>query len=1020
MLRRRPHSPPPGRRGTVMPMFAIVVFSLFGFVALAIDLGLLAVARTECQTAADAAALAGARKLNNIEGANSNITAAEADARDAPTRNKLFQSNFTAGSVSEVSFGLYEYDTASGQFVPNFTSAPGPGQSYTAARVVVRGTKPAYFSKVFGVGDLPTQARAVAIHRPRDIAMVLDATGSMRFGTTLCAYDSYMSADPSYPKFGPYQRYDNYAQPNPNYSSTYYDDLANRHNPFFTTVEYQLGTDGAYAPNNYTVPTRGGPACVKDFYFDPANLASPATPVAAPSSALVSDGDTTMPRAFHHWDPAEVSAGDPDNYVAPTYGFGSWNGVKDVNNFVLFPTPYAFEDQSDANYLGDRHPRKSGKQKGTGAVAATTGWDPLTPTGAAVNLAEYLAWLPPITSGAATPRPDSSPPATPAAAVQPNRNYNNFRDATWEKYGYDLDVKKYLDNRGTTDPRTVLAVSGVNLRVPTSEKFKGYSVGPGYWGKTFFQWPPDPRFGPEVNTTVTEIPALDGKKNVIVMPAVVAPNPTSISSTDPVKDTAGNWICDWRRRFFLDKNGNPFDPQTDADPDAGGVQGINEVLLNVDGTVIRNYNGKAKVNYPAVLKWLKSPPMTLPPNLRAGRVVYYTSIPDDVDGGSDGAFWRAYIDYVLNPPTNDSSINQRETRDWPEGATADVANADPVGYKRTGTGATTDPKPYMNYLGNPSRPRAQTWFGPITMMAFLAEGKGNTWAGTVHESQTWQLKAGMASVLRDIRNNHPNDAVGLTYFSRGAYGRVAVALGQEWKPLNDALFYPLPLVDDGNVPTPTTEFAAFDSSANNRCGSRVPNAQGGTDANTGMAMAFNILTPSTQSGIRGPTTLPTPYFTRNRPQSGRRGASKIVLFETDGVPNGVSDVSVQSGGGATYYKVDNLNAGSASATDAGGRALEVVDQMVKNLADGGLSSDTSPARVYSIGFGDLFSSGSSGQIAARSFLLQVQKRGKTSGPSDGAIPPSQIITGPAQTRIDSLRTCLERIMQSGVQVTLIE
>ena len=40
--------------------------------------------------------------------------------------------------------------------------------------------------------------------------------------------------------------------------------------------------------------------------------------------------------------------------------------------------------------------------------------------------------------------------------------------------------------------------------------------------------------------------------------------------------------------------------------------------------------------------------------------------------------------------------------------------------------------------------------------------------------------------------------------------------------------------------------------------------------------------------------------------------------------------------------------------------------------------------------------------------------------SDTGIPSYQIITGTYTTRISNLRTALERILQSGVQVTLIE
>jgi len=78
--------------------------------------------------------------------------------------------------------------------------------------------------------------------------------------------------------------------------------------------------------------------------------------------------------------------------------------------------------------------------------------------------------------------------------------------------------------------------------------------------------------------------------------------------------------------------------------------------------------------------------------------------------------------------------------------------------------------------------------------------------------------------------------------------------------------------------------------------------------------------------------------------------------------------------------------------------------------------------VFAIGFGDLFSISppTSSATSALQFLLNVQKAGGTSAASETALPAGHIITGPYQTRIDNLRTTLERIMQSGVQVTLIQ
>ena len=60
---------PTGRRrrnGSMLPLLAVSIISLFAFVALAVDLGMLAVSRTQCQNAADAAALTGCPAIPGV------------------------------------------------------------------------------------------------------------------------------------------------------------------------------------------------------------------------------------------------------------------------------------------------------------------------------------------------------------------------------------------------------------------------------------------------------------------------------------------------------------------------------------------------------------------------------------------------------------------------------------------------------------------------------------------------------------------------------------------------------------------------------------------------------------------------------------------------------------------------------------------------------------------------------------------------------------------------------------------
>jgi len=1027
-------------------MVAVLLPVLCCLTALALDLGVLAVSRTNCQSAADSAALVATRTLDNKPAStNSNQTAATAAANLIVTQSGL-ASRPGSPNTTTVEYGLYKYydsTTTPAENPPKFdvktwypagTSVPAGEKSWTAAKVTITAKQASYFSSAMGVTNLDSYAYAVAVYRPRDIAMTLDMTGSMKFGCMVDGNGNFMSCDPLYPQAGHWARYPGYAANNPSVGTNGGGSASGRHNPLFTTAGYNWGQ--VYAPNNFTVANAGGPAAVKDFYYDPANVATPANPVVTPTVANL------LP-AFHHWTPPQSSAGDPDNYVAATNNYSSWSSnTTPLTNgtYSVYPTPEFFKDQTDAQWVGDRSPRKRGAER----LPSPGTWDPTAANGASFALAEYLGWTDRY-SGGAVPTPASitngfgvpgaansgsglaKTRATLPAATAPTllrltdykTDWSDFRDATWEKYGYDLDVNLYATTRPADwdpgiDPeqaaptlpsqtrgyptgdarRTWWATNKFDPTKPlvTPGRFKGYTMGPGYWGKSFFQWPPDPR------------PTQDWRVKFFYKTDAVANAAVGASQLDPAAD---NW------------------------PGGGtGVDNINEVLLRNGTGEALDLKGSNQINYRAILAWIKQPPLCLPPNLRAGRVVYYTSIPDDVDTSTgsnevklDKAFWRRYIDTVLR----NNNLCDYETNGWPEGAAPGVYQNPMAQYDIDLLAGPTpaDPVPYMNYLDNPSRPRANFWFGPITMMSMLNDY--NSWAGTTHETQTWQLKAGVNSVLDDIRNNHPNDNVGLSYFCTGQYGFTSVGCGQDFELLKASLFYPKPLVEDGSVWNNTSkEFRAFDGNMNWQGGGKVNNAQNGTDPNSGMATCFNILAPVATGAANPPLPAlpPAPYGTASASRRGRRGASKIVIFETDGVPNNISATTFTMQGFNSFYSVNVGSNPGGSSPDA---ALAIVDQMVKPMAltgsgDSGLSSPSSPAKVYSIGFGDLFSISPppSAAVGARAFLLNVQKRGGTSNAGDAALPTYQIITGPYQTRIDSLKTAFERILQSGVQVTLVE
>jgi hypothetical protein len=324
----------------------------------------------------------------------------------------------------------------------------------------------------------------------------------------------------------------------------------------------------------------------------------------------------------------------------------------------------------------------------------------------------------------------------------------------------------------------------------------------------------------------------------------------------------------------------------------------------------------------------------------------------------------------------------------------------------------------MNYTDNPSRPRMHFWFGPLTMLGFI-DWYG--WqSGTIHQAQCWQLKAAVNSALDDIRNNHPNDNCSLSHFATTPYQVPRVPMGQDWGALRLSLYYPnfrpgqphgdfINLLKAGDT---TTELRPYNSSLGSTLVANLPNPSGATDPVSGLAMAFNTLSWSTSA-----SNATTPVGSQNG-GTGRRGAAKIVIFETDGLPNSTQNWGYTNGGTANaYYRFGGTLEGSGPE----GTALAVVNRMRQQQGAGGMSLPNAPCRVFAIGFGDVFTPPlSSSATSALAFLLNVQKAGGTSAPYETALPPEHIITGPYQTRIDNLRTALERIMQSGVQVTLIQ
>jgi hypothetical protein len=490
-------------------------------------------------------------------------------------------------------------------------------------------------------------------------------------------------------------------------------------------------------------------------------------------------------------------------------------------------------------------------------------------------------------------------------------------------------------------------------------------------------------------------------------------------------------------------------------------------------TTITNYQRFTyAVNYDAILYWLKNTgPNPFPPQLRAGGILFYSAIPDTIDTSvfpmptgtqaeKDARFWKEYIDEAMGiqqwgfTTTNGvkyaaysnvaGKMGYGDHFAWPGKTTKCYTSArglesvalQPSNTKWQVGNAAYDGR-YMDYRDNPYRPRLQFWFSPMTMVDFLYNMNMGTRAwmpGTVHESPMWQCKTGVAAALTDIRNNHPNDLVSLISFSKpvgyspstgaalqsGTYNSVRAPLSRNYNTMINSLYFPSQVITTGQ------EISPYDAGITD-----VPKSMG-------FMLAYNQFSRGTaDTDLR--TFATAPAVTGSAGGFGRKGAQKMIIFETDGVcsstvyaPGTMASTFANNGPYKSWFSVRYDQSASAKneyppylasgATEAGQQTLEVVQQIcaADNAGAPGYSSRRKPVAIHTLGFGSLFENPSPAQTTALNLLQQIQYYGNTQTDPATPLDPSKLIIGSSSNRVSLMKTAFSKIMQSGYSVTLID
>jgi len=1053
MSRKRPFQ----RRGAVLPLVVICIVALVGMVALAIDIGMIAIARSQCQNAADSGSMAGARTITGNKDNNYNYDAVPAKALMATSFNKIFNGTVQTDPANITKLGAYAYVSGNVKVEPgaysyvyddNDPAKEGfqiriprldATEPYSAVKVTVSSTNDYAFGRIFGLSTFNTSASAVAVHRPRDVIIIMDLSGSMRFQSLpgipyFGKRTTSMNPDTAYPQFG------------------HYFDTSGA--ALFGNTSQATGSGEYYDPANISVTTNSGPPILEDFYQnafgvspDPGNRAFLRSSNAydkAPGGLnfIKKTRNTSSTYAATISDIAPTSEGEWESNGYDQYGMtfkdytegpGYWG-----KTFAIWPPdprgPASSKDPNNTAHHADngsqdwrqrfffKYNTSTGKlgwldqnnvmwqtssgtnpfiktpQTTTNVTEIVNGVSATVTYNYRINYAAILKWLkdspvhfPNQIRAGRIKFYDAIPDSTDTTLNNrwwTTKTLSNLNERFWRDY---VDFVLGLEASGTSGGMVTYTAGS------SSNPISGQIGNGDYysWGTFKISEKPYPNLsnstkspsGAKINNSAgyssgNKGPfAITGISSAPTSPALVqigsnfytlasspTPTTTSITLTSGLVTSVANSAT----VTFLSR------VTTGAVNQSGGY---------ASGTTVMSVSGIPSVTG----------------GFTAGDAVRIT------------AEGKQLYYYLAEAPTS-TSIKLTG------GLITGVADGDAIDFVQVRN---------MDFADNPRRAKHHFWFGPQTWVDWLGNyNSGNfSWPGNVHEAQSWACKVGIQTAIDDIKTNHPSDFIGMAFFSSpkystggsGQHNKAVVPLGRNYDQLKDSLWFP-----PSTITGTAKEITPYDSDFDN-----VPRAKGGTAPGMGFMIAYNLLNNSHDLRFYA---QPQPQYRGNAGGLGRKGANRLIIFETDGAPNTRADTNLVPAGADSYYPIrikypESLSNASnefpSSGTYSNSEVYDVVEQICKleTASPPGYSTSRKTAVVYPLGYGSLFdpNNKSTNQTNALSFLQNVAYKGntaKTTSSSD--FPDWQRIYGTNEQRIERMQVAFTTIMQSGVQVSLIE
>jgi len=180
------------RRGTILILAMFLMILMMGMLAMSVDVGYMMNTQTELKRATDAAALAGAGSL--IEGTD----VAELQSLDFMLRNPVGSQGLFELDDREALLQTWlaehpeDFQVAVGHWDPDTRTFSQSQQEPSTIQVsATRNDVPLFFSGIFGRDSFDICAESIARYQPRDIALVLDFSGSMNDDSELKRISQY-------------------------------------------------------------------------------------------------------------------------------------------------------------------------------------------------------------------------------------------------------------------------------------------------------------------------------------------------------------------------------------------------------------------------------------------------------------------------------------------------------------------------------------------------------------------------------------------------------------------------------------------------------------------------------------------------------------------------------------------------------------------------------------------------------------------------------------------------------------